>query len=93
MNNTDSGERISAARGYLTKDVRARTNLTIMGSTRVEKLLLRVRASLALSRTQWRTDGHTRPRGDPFMGAIHSPAFLIRNGIGPARDLKALGSM
>ena len=25
------------------------------------------------------------------MGALHSPALLMRNGIGPARELAALG--
>lgn len=92
VNNTDSGERVSAARGYLTKDVRARPNLTIMGSTRIEKLLLegtRV-VGVVADRNGERLDIRAR-EVVLSMGAIHSPAFLLRNGIGPARDLKSLG--
>ena len=36
INNTEDGQRISAARGYLTKETRARPNLPISGDTRVE---------------------------------------------------------
>lgn len=92
INNTPEGQRISAARGYLTKEVRARDNFAIIGDTRAEKLLF----------ANGRVTGVRASRnGEAFdlfarevivsMGAIQSPAFLMRNGIGPAAHLRELG--
>jgi choline dehydrogenase-like flavoprotein len=39
VNDTLDGQRISAARGYLTRDVRARGNLTILGNTTATRLI------------------------------------------------------
>ena len=92
INNTDDGERISAARGYLTKDVRARENLTILGDTRAEKLLIkdgRVQG-LRISRSSGAMDLLAR-EVIVSMGAIQSPAFLMRNGIGPSAHLRQMG--
>jgi 5-(hydroxymethyl)furfural/furfural oxidase len=92
VNNTMSGERISAARGYLTRDVRARPNLTIMGLTQVERLLFEGTQVVGLvARSEGRTFDLRAREVVLSMGAIHSPAFLLRNGIGPAQELKALG--
>ncbi|MDB5533912.1 MAG: Choline dehydrogenase [Hyphomicrobiales bacterium] len=92
VNNTMSGERISAARGYLTKEVRARPNLTIMGLTQVERLLFEGSQVVGLvARSEGRTFDLRAREVILSMGAIHSPAFLLRNGIGPAQELKALG--
>ena len=92
INNTENGERISSARGYLTKEVRARKNLTIIGETQAEKLILEGKRVVGLKA---RRDGQPveyRAREIILsMGAIHSPVFLLRNGIGPARELQALG--
>ncbi len=92
INNTPDGERISAARGYLTKDVRARPNLTILGETRAEKLLIadgRV-VGLRISRANGFMDLRAK-EVIVSMGAIQSPAFLMRNGIGPAVHLREMG--
>ncbi len=92
VNNTDNGERISAARGYLTKDVRARPNLSIFGDTRVDHLIFEGTRVVGLVATRHGARMDLRAREIILsMGAIHSPAFLMRNGIGPARDLQALG--
>jgi len=92
INNTPDGERMSAARGYLTREVRARANLTILGETRVRRLLFEggrvcgVEAERAGAAVAFRAREVI-----VSMGAIHSPAFLLRNGIGPAGELRALG--
>ena len=92
VNNTRDGQRISAARGYLTKDVRARRNLTILGETHADRLMLegkRVVGVIAHRRGE-RLEFRSRET-ILSMGAIHSPVFLLRNGIGPADELRALG--
>jgi 5-(hydroxymethyl)furfural/furfural oxidase len=92
INNTEDGQRISAARGYLTKDVRARSNLTIFGDTRVEKLIVDGKRILGVIATRNGERLELRARETILsMGAIHSPVFLLRNGVGPAHELRALG--
>ena len=93
INNTLDGQRISAARGYLTRDVRARGNLTILSNTTATRLIFDGRRVTGIAGLR---------EGQPFeasggevilsMGAIHSPTFLLRNGIGPARHLRDLES-
>jgi len=92
INNTNDGDRISAARGYLTREARARENLTILGETRAEKLLIRDGqvVGLRISRANGFMDLRAR-EVIVSMGAIHSPVFLMRNGIGPAHHLRQLG--
>jgi 5-(hydroxymethyl)furfural/furfural oxidase len=84
--------RMGAAWRYLTAEVRRRPNLTVLGDTKVERLLfdgtrctgVRVRA----------------PQGERIIsahdvvvsaGAIHSPVLLMRSGIGPAHELRQHG--
>jgi 5-(hydroxymethyl)furfural/furfural oxidase len=84
--------RVSAAIAYLTEDVRARHNLTILAETRVERLLFEGRRVTGVA---------ARDAGGPFQvrarevivssGALNSPALLLRSGIGPGEELKALG--
>jgi 5-(hydroxymethyl)furfural/furfural oxidase len=84
--------RASAAFGYLDRATRARTNLTISTETSVRGLLfdgpvcVGVRAMVG---------GRAREfRGREVIlctGAIHTPAHLLRAGIGPAGELRALG--
>ncbi|MFM0658079.1 GMC family oxidoreductase [Paraburkholderia sediminicola] len=88
----DDAARSSSARCYLTREVRARENLTILTNTCVTSLRFDGR----------RVDGVNAIRaGEAFTldahevilsaGAIHSPAILMRSGIGPADDLARLG--
>ena len=91
--NVEKGERVSAARGYLSAQVRARTNLSIRTQARVQKLLFTGRR---VTGVEVRRDDGTI---ETFLGrnvvltagALQSPALLLRSGIGPARDLQALG--
>ncbi|NKB55113.1 MAG: glucose dehydrogenase [Alphaproteobacteria bacterium] len=85
-------ERRSAAMGYLNADVRNRENLHISTHTSVTELLFEglrcvgVKALVGGKPTEF--------RGQEIIlssGAIHSPAHLMRAGIGPANHLSDLG--
>lgn len=92
INNTPDGERISAASGYLTTQVRARPNLSILGDTHVERLIFEGRQVVGVIARRHGQQQEFRARETILsMGAIHSPVFLLRNGIGPAAELRALG--
>lgn len=84
--------RVSAAIGYLDPTTRARENLTLLTETRVESLLFdgtRCIGIVAQVRGQ-----RQELRGNEVilsMGAIHSPAQLLRAGIGPPMALRELG--
>jgi 5-(hydroxymethyl)furfural/furfural oxidase len=92
INNTPAGERISSARGYLTQEVRARANLTILDETQVERLIVEDgRVAGVVARRQGVQQEFRARETVLSMGAIHSPVFLLRNGIGPAQELQALG--
>jgi 5-(hydroxymethyl)furfural/furfural oxidase len=84
--------RVSAAIGYLDPGTRLRENLTISPNTQVTKLLfggtrcVGVKALVGGKETEF--------RGREIIvssGAIHSPAHLLRAGVGPAPQLKDLG--
>jgi 5-(hydroxymethyl)furfural/furfural oxidase len=85
-------QRVSAAIGYLNATVRQRANLTISTNTEVTGLLfddLRCVGVTALVNGQ-----RTEFRGREVIlssGAIHSPAHLLRAGIGPVGHLRDLG--
>ncbi len=85
-------QRVSAAIGYLDAETRRRANLTISTDTQVTALLFEgmrcigVRALVAGREQEF--------RGREVIlscGAIHSPAHLLRAGIGPAGHLRDLG--
>jgi 5-(hydroxymethyl)furfural/furfural oxidase len=85
-------QRVSAAIGYLDRATRARANLTISTDTAVRRLLfdgpvcVGVRASVG-----GRVEDFRGREVILCTGGIHSPAHLLRAGIGPAGDLRALG--
>lgn len=84
--------RVSAAIGYLDPATRQRPNLTVLAETQVAALTfegLRVTGVKAVTRGEERTFR----AGEVILstGAIHSPAHLLRAGIGPAGHLKSLG--
>ena len=88
--------RVSAAIGYLDPGTRLRDNLTISTSTQVERLLFEgqrcvgVKALVDGKEVEFRL-GESRGEVVVSSGAIHSPAHLLRAGIGPAGDLRDLG--
>ncbi len=88
--------RVSAAIGYLDPGTRLRDNLTVSPLTQVAGLLFEgtrcvgVKALVNGKGTEFRVaSGH----GEVIVssGAIHSPAHLLRAGIGPAGHLRDLG--
>src|SRR5580704_783973 len=84
--------RVSAAIGYLDPGTRLRANLTISTGTQVKELLFEGARCVGVKAL---VDGReTEFRGNEVIlscGAIHSPAHLLRAGIGPAGHLRDLG--
>src|SRR5438552_6322753 len=84
--------RVSAAIGYLDNGTRRRPNLTISADTQVQALLFEgtscvgVKALVQGQETEFRANEVI-----VSSGAIHSPAHLLRAGIGPAPALRDLG--
>jgi 5-(hydroxymethyl)furfural/furfural oxidase len=88
----DKNERATSARCYLTADVRARPNLEIMTRTRVMSVTFDgVRASGVVAERDGATQRIAARAVVVSAGAIHSPAILLRSGIGPAGELKNIG--
>jgi 5-(hydroxymethyl)furfural/furfural oxidase len=91
INNIDD-QRISAATAYLTSEVRARKNFSIIDHATVKNLLFEGRQVVG-SRVRL-PDGDVEIRGKEVIvcaGALQSPTMLLRSGIGPADELSALG--
>lgn len=85
---TNRSQRVSAAMGYLDAATRARPNLTIRPDSQVDGLVLEGARVVGIR------IGGELVRGREIVlcaGALQSPALLLRAGIGPAADLKALG--
>lgn len=84
--------RVSAGIGYLPPGVRLRENLTISTETQVKELLFEgtrcvgVKAMVQGQETEFRANEIILS-----SGAIHSPAHLMRAGIGPAMHLREAG--
>ena len=87
-----SEQRVSAAMGYLDSETRARANLKILTDTHVKELLFEGTRCVGVKAV---VDGREQEfRGNEVIlscGAIHSPAHLLRAGIGPVGQLKELG--
>jgi 5-(hydroxymethyl)furfural/furfural oxidase len=85
-------QRVSAAMGYLDRDTRRRANLTITTDTVVKELMFEGTRCVGVTAL---VDGREQQfRGREIVlscGAIHSPAHLLRAGIGPVGHLKELG--
>jgi 5-(hydroxymethyl)furfural/furfural oxidase len=85
-------QRVSAAMGYLDRDTRRRANLTISTDTQVKELLFEGTRCVGVKA---QVDGREHEfRGREVVlscGAIHSPAHLLRAGIGPVGHLKEMG--
>ncbi|MEZ5854640.1 MAG: GMC family oxidoreductase N-terminal domain-containing protein [Hyphomicrobiaceae bacterium] len=85
-------QRVSAAIGYLNAAVRARENLTISTNTQVTELLFEDLECVGVKATVNGRPQEFRAREVILSsGAIHSPAHLLRAGIGPAGHLRDLG--
>jgi choline dehydrogenase len=90
--NKMNGERMSAARCYLTADVRARDNLSIVADAHVRRLLFDGRRVVGVE-----IDRHgevqTLRAGRVVLcaGVFGSLGILLRSGIGPRLQLERLG--
>ncbi|TPL91528.1 GMC oxidoreductase [Mesorhizobium sp. B2-3-12] len=88
----ENDRRVSTAIGYLDSAVRARKNLHIFANAFVEGL---VTEGTRITGARVTISGQTRiyNAGETIVsaGALHSPAILLRAGIGPAAQLKRLG--
>jgi choline dehydrogenase len=89
--NVRNGQRVSTNDAYL-EPARGRSNLTIIGDALVDHVELdgrRAHGVRVLTSAGWQL-----VYGQEVIlcaGAIHSPAILLRSGIGPADDLWRLG--
>jgi 5-(hydroxymethyl)furfural/furfural oxidase len=84
--------RVSAAIGYLDPGTRMRDNLTISTETQLASLVFEANRCVGVKAM---TGGREQEfRGNEIIlscGAIHSPAHLMRAGIGPVGHLRDLG--
>ena len=84
--------RVSAAIAYLTPTIRQRENLDIIPETTVKRILFE--GSQAVGVEFVRNGASELMRGREVIsssGAIHSPALLMRSGVGPAGHLAEHG--
>jgi choline dehydrogenase len=89
--NAGNHGRVSTADGYL-EPARSRPNLTIRAGALVDRVILEAGRAVAVEVAA--ADGAERvDAGEVVLsaGAIHTPAILLRSGIGPAEELSALG--
>ena len=85
-------QRASAAIGYLDRATRARANLTVSTDTTMRALLFDGPVCVGVRARVAGRDVDFRGREVILCtGAIHTPAHLLRAGIGPAGELRALG--
>ncbi|ODT19252.1 MAG: glucose dehydrogenase [Kaistia sp. SCN 65-12] len=84
--------RVSAAMGYLDAETRKRSNLTISTDTQVKSLLFEGTRCVGVTAMIGGKEQEFRGREIILSsGAIHSPAHLMRAGIGPVGHLSDLG--
>ena len=84
--------RVSAAIGYLDNGTRLRKNLTISAETQVMALLFEGTKCVGIKAMVKGQEQEFRAKEVICSsGAIHSPAHLLRAGIGPAGHLRDLG--
>jgi choline dehydrogenase-like flavoprotein len=88
--NALAGRRVSTNDGYL-EPARSRSNLVILGSTTVDRVLVEHGRAVGVRAVR---DGEViEVRAAQVVlsaGAVHTPTILLRSGIGPAQDLRGL---
>lgn len=86
------GERFSAAKAYLTPEVRARSNLQIITGVQARRVLLEGKRAVGVEYTQGTSLLSAMGREIILCGgAVNSPQLLMLSGIGPAAHLKQFG--
>ena len=85
-------QRVSAAMGYLDRETRKRENLTISCETQVKELIFEDQRCVGIVAMVGGQEQRFMGREIILScGAIHSPAHLLRAGIGPIGHLRDLG--
>ena len=86
-----NGQRVSTAIAYLTEQTRSRPNLKILTQTQVTQVLLQNGRAYGV-KTQGPNGAVTFMGTEIILcaGAIHTPAILMRSGLGDAKRLEAL---
>ncbi len=85
-------QRVSAAIGYLNRETRKRPNLRIQTGTQVSELLFEGSRCTGVKALVYGQMEELHAKEVILScGAIHSPAHLMRAGIGPVGHLKELG--
>ncbi|MBM09100.1 MAG: glucose dehydrogenase [Magnetovibrio sp.] len=84
--------RVSAAVGYLDPQTRQRNNLHIKSETQVQEILFEGQRAIGVV-TNSRGQENVFKANEIILcaGAIHSPAMLLRSGIGPVGHLHDMG--
>lgn len=91
MNKVD-GERMSAARCYLTDDVRARENLDMVAGALVRRVLFEGRRAVGVEiERRGNVERLLADRVVLCAGAIGTPGILLRSGVGPKTECARLG--
>jgi 5-(hydroxymethyl)furfural/furfural oxidase len=90
--NIRGGRRVSTNDGYL-EPARDRPNLTVRGGAHVDTVVMGPGGRATGVRLAGGELIPLNPGGEVIVaaGAVHSPAILLRSGIGPAEDLARLG--
>ena len=86
--NIRQAKRVSASDAYLTPN-RSRTNLTARFDAPVDKIIFDAGAARGVR--LWNKETITAPNVIVCAGSLHSPALLMRSGIGPQDLLSDLG--
>ena len=90
-NHTDTA-RVGPAWAYLTTEVRRRKNLTVLGEHHVQRLLFDNTRCVGVEVDHHGSTRKLRSREVIVAsGALQTPTLLLRSGVGPANELKALG--
>ncbi|MFC9842741.1 GMC family oxidoreductase [Streptomyces sp. NPDC060223] len=87
--NIVDGVRQNTALVYLTPQVRSRPNLTVLSGVTIDKVVIED----GVARGVVSASGTVYQAGEVVLsaGSYGSPAILLRSGVGPAEDLRALG--
>lgn len=86
------GQRCSAARAYL-EPARSRQNLTVRTGAMVDLVVIEQGRAVSVEYRLGSTTHRVYARREIIIsaGTVHSPAILMRSGIGPGEHLKELG--
>lgn len=89
----EKGQRVSCAYAYLDDRVRSRRNLAILTETMVERIVFAGREAVGAVIRDKAGGRRTVAASETVLscGSIHSPAMLMRSGIGPAEHLADRG--